>query len=429
MDNQISIDSLSLDGRGVGFLNGKICFVRDTLPGDIVELHIEKEKKNYIEASVEKLHQSSPSRIKSVCEYSKPCGGCPWIELEKKDQHSFKKKLVEDLAIKFQLIPKKDRDRFIDSYHESDSFHYRSRVTLRGRFQDGSLKVGFFSGGSHDLVEIDKCMVAKDAINKVIRFLSEYHENRAANKKVRFEIQSVPELSHKKVSILIIPASKPHLSCDQLKKGLLTLSEVLSVHVSTIDKPEPYKFEKIDDVYLYNTPGQFQQINCVLNEKLRLRVYKLIEESTVEEVWDLYGGSGNLSLHLKDSVKKVTVVETSAHARRSFKQSQNEYALSQYKYIRDDVLSFLKAVRSCSNELCIVLDPPRSGALEEVEFIAKTIQPQMLIYVSCNPNTLMRDLKAMTEKHYQVDSFELFDFFPNTHHIESLVVLSPKKMT
>jgi len=366
--DKIFIEGIAHGGMGIGKINGKIIFVHNALPGEVVYARIIEDKKDFFIAKAVKFEQISEHRVKPKCEYYENCGGCDFQHVDYDYQLSLKASILRSI---FKRISKIDIGaNNVEIVASKDVFHYRRRV----KFQCVGKRWGFFQKESKNPIVIERCQIAKEAINEFIS------NNDCINKEI---VLSDDNVVNKKESIL-------------------NLSDV------------------VDNLYLTYEHGSFVQINKDVNLKIVKTVVDSVRRKGIKRVFDFFGGIGNFSIPLATYGINVVSFDSSKSAVKSFNNNVKRLKLTNIaKSVRKNLAKPLNFSIEPSN--CVILDPPRAGAKRVVEYIAKN-KPKYVFYLSCEPSTLARDL-IMLKDSYIIDKVTLFDMFPQTHHFETLVEL------
>jgi 23S rRNA (uracil1939-C5)-methyltransferase len=354
---------------------------------------------------------------------SQSCGGCQWLEAPYDLQLQWKEGFVLDAIRRIGKIQLSCPVSMTGSDHPN---YYRNRVTLRGTIDSsGKVAVGYFMEESRTQVHVESCWVASAAINGVIsRFQT--HVTKAPCQKFRLELQDLPaSASHKKPSILatVIPVEKHGPMLSTLVEEIRSFPEIAWAGLVSDQSGAPYSVFEVDGPAFFTAPGRFQQINTHLNHLLRRHVEAIVVATHSQSIFDLFCGSGNLSLRLADGQRKIWGVEFDRGAIKVAKHNVRHNALNNINFEADDATKWLeqKASEGIRPDL-VITDPPRRGMKELVPALGR-LAPAHIIYVSCDPNTLARDLKDLA-RDYEIRSVRMFDFFPNTFHVETAVHLA-----
>ncbi len=363
----IIIKDLDYYGRGVAHANGKTVFVKNALPGEEVEIKYTKEKKNFDEAVAISIEKGSDYRRKAPCPYYGICGGCNIMHINYDYQLEFKKAKVKNIIKRLAGI-----DVDLDIL-PSNEFNYRNKITLHN---NGVL--GYKKDSSNEIVPIEKCLLAKEQINEYLKTIEDYeHEE------------------------LIIRTNDKNEIISSLKEGYI------------IEEINDYKF-RIDI-------NSFFQVNNYICSK----VFDFISENTkeVENALDLYSGVGTLSFIASKKAKRVYSIEVNDNSYINALENIKLNNIKNVTIMHGKVEDKIKEINS--NIDLIITDPPRSGMdTFTIETILKML-PKEIVYMSCEPSTLARDLNFLKNK-YNIKNIRAFDMFPNTYHVECVSLLCLK---
>lgn len=385
-------------GRGIGYINGKIVFVPNTLVGEEVTVEIIKEKKNYLEAKVLEIIKKSPKRCKSVCPYFLECGGCNLLHMSYDDTIDYKldkiKSILEQSKINYNQINviKNDYD-----------YNYRNKIELK--IVDGI--VGYFKKESHKVVEINNCVVANNSINRFIKDI----------KYLNLENALITIRCNYNEELLIVIKTNDDMLIDT--KYLSENHKIVGIIFNDkIMYGESHFIDKINRNLFRVSYDAFFQINPYVTGKMFNLLDKTITESNI--VLDLYSGVGTLGIVASSKAKKVYSVEIVENAIKDGLINAKINKIDNIYFMLGDVAHVIDKIND-RVELVIV-DPPRKGLDDKTKEFLKQQKAKTIIYISCDPMTLARDLKEL-ESIYEIKEFNIMDMFSYTYHIESLVVL------
>lgn len=398
----IQISTLDHNGRGIGKLNNKIVFVENALPNEIVYISIEKEKKNYIEAHVNKIIKPSNSRVESPCPYFKVCGGCDLLHMNYRAQLKFKQEKIENISNKYL-----NKNIIINNIVSCDrNFYYRNKTT----FQVNNI-IGFYKCKTNNIVNIKKCLISDNLTNDSIDYLNKLNL-KYINKIICKS--SINEL------MIIIETDKQDLDISILK-NIATSIYIKNGNEYTLVFGNKYITQKLGKYKYLVSPDSFFQINL----ETCLKLYSKIKEyvGTNKNVLDLYCGTGSISIFVSEN-NHVIGIEINKYAIEDAIKNAKLNHISDINFVCDESKNFLNNIKF--NPDVIIVDPPRSGLDKATIKNIFKLNSQKLIYVSCDPMTLMRDLNLLIEK-YEIVELTPFDMFPNTKHVECLVLLTLKQ--
>lgn len=386
------IESLDHQGRGITYSNGKVVFVENALPTEEVLIKVLEDKKKYSNAIVTKYNSYSKERIDIKCPYYDICGGCNISHLNYENQLKFKEDKLKNILLKYSNL--NVSPKVIKSDNE---FYYRNKISLK--INDN--KWVYYKENTHNHIEINHCMISKESINKILK-----SKNLFNIKNGEITIRSN---YNDEILINIETDSKYEIDINKLKKdnkiaGIIVNDEVIY--------NQDFFFEKIDEYLFKVNYKSFFQVNLNILDK----VFELIKQKEYQNIIDLYCGVGTLGIPIKKEklygIEITSSINDAVYNCRLNKQKNNIYIFgdsSKIKEIEDDI------------DL-ILVDPPRKGIYNKTldHIIAK--KASNIIYMSCDPITLSRDLNMLKE-HYEIKNVYLFDMFAQTYHVETVVFM------
>jgi len=389
-------------GRGIGYLNDKIIFVPKSVPGDIVNVKITLEKKNYLEGKILEIIKPSKLRIKAICPYFNICGGCDLMNITLSESLDYKLNKVNEMLEKGKINYR------VDEIIKSDStYNYRNKVTLK--VVDS--KIGYYENETHNIVEINYCYLCNEIINDLIKNIK------------------ILDISNGEIVIRCNYNDELLISIkndDEIKniKDVIDNYKIVGIIKNDVTiYGENYFIDKINDYLFKVSYNSFFQINPFICSKL----FDFIEAETKKSinVLDLYCGVGTLGIVASKNSKSVLGIEIVNNAIIDANLNKMLNNKNNIEFICDDTRNVINKITNTFDT--IILDPPRNGVSKNV--LNKIINEKIkkVIYVSCNPITLIRDLKIL-ENEYEIIDFKLLDMFPNSEHVESYVVLKNKKV-
>lgn len=395
---QVKIEKYDDLGRGIAYLNGKVLFVPKTVPGDIVEIAVINDKKNFSECQVLKYIEYSPERINSSCPYFDSCGGCDFLNVKYENSLNYKVNKVKEIFNKngISINPK--------VVFSSQNLFYRNKITLK--VQNG--KLGYFKNNSHDLVEIDKCIIASNAINSMIPYI----------KKFNILNGNVTIRSNQNEEILLVIESYDNLNINinEIKKNIKLVGIVIN---NRLFYGVDFLNENINDLNYRISYDSFFQIN----PRVAKILFNTIDENidVNDNVLDIYCGVGTLSLSAAKKAKQVVGIEIVKNAILNAKFNAKINNIQNTEFILGDASNIKFSKYNNFNK--VIVDPPRSGLTNSVISTILKINPEEIIYVSCDPQTLVRDIKILSANYVIKDSFVL-DMFCYSYHVETIVILN-----
>ena len=424
MIEDLEITGLVHGGRGIGRCDGKAVFVPMTAPGDRVVCRAIRSKSHYVEAELVNVIEPSPHRRVPPCPYFGTCGGCQWQHLPYPSQTRWKEKIFFD-----QMLRSKSASEacLLPIVPAPDEWHYRNRVQFKCDMTENGLVVGFYRPNSHFVVDIEHCLLLSAQIQGVLNILREELPGAPCpdcipqvdvaagdDGALRVLLHALPKARHQ-LRVWLHDFAERHQINACLQSGRKETIELvygeadLSVFV---DQPP---------ITMSYGPGGFAQVNPAQNRNMIAEMLAILDLQGTEDVLDLFCGMGNFSLPIARRAGRVTGVESYPPSVASAVNNAAANDLRNVAFHAADASTVMTRGNIDAFDL-VVIDPPRSGSYQSSQEMLK-IRPRRILYVSCDPATLTRDLKPLVYDGYQVVSSRPFDLFPQTWHIESMTLL------
>lgn len=387
----VKIDKLSHDMRGITRIDNKVTFIGNTLPGEIVNIKLTKQKKDINEGKVLSFVEQSLDRVKPICPYYNVCGGCNISHIDYLKSVIYKKEIVKDIIKKYS-----DLDIDPDIIYDNNIYNYRNKITLK-------INNGKLSLVGENKVNIDYCYLVNDNINKVIQLLNGTH------------LGLVDEVIIKGTNEIMVIING---TVDEKDVIDILRDDVTSIIVNDNKiYGKDYITIKVKDYIYAIYPNSFFQVNTGMISKLYDKVLEYAGDGKL--LLDLYCGAGTIGIYLSQNFSRIIGIEVNKDAVASANINKKINGINNIEFICN---------KSSDIEIIgdvLIVDPPRNG-LDKIT-INKIINSSIkkIVYVSCNPITLARDLKILKEK-YELDQITLFDMFPNTNHVECVCLLKLK---
>jgi 23S rRNA (uracil1939-C5)-methyltransferase len=411
----LTLDSVAFGGDALTRRDGKVYFVADALPGETVNVEVQQDKERFAKARVLQRLTPPPYAVAAPCPYNDSCGGCQWQRAPYAMQKTWKAGFITDALQRIGGIPAGSYPFAMQASPEV--FHYRNRIELQWQvLPDGTVRLAYFAKGSHDLVSIDRCMIADDRINQILKdCLALRFPTRERIFKTSLEFQVIDD-----GRVLLSGLEDGNAFAVDLKAAVQNKATLASQLV--IDEPGFVVLETWEGLEFHTRAGQFQQVNLLANRFLRGWVRDFAHAHHVQHAVDLYCGSGNLSLALARDGIHVFGVEAFAPSIVTALYNAKANALPTAHYAVGDAQDIRQLFPQLPKLDLLIVDPPRRGLVEAIEPIL-TLAADRIIYVSCDPNTLARDLKIMLAAGYVLEEVMGLDFFPQSYHVETVCVL------
>lgn len=432
---EVEICGYASEGQGVAKKDGFVIFVPFALENEIVKIHIIKATKSFAVGKIVEILKPSPERIDARCQHFGKCGGCSLQNMAYEEQLKFKKQVVCDAL---QKLGGFENIGVCDVVRSECEFCYRNKSAFP-LFVDekNQLRVCMFKELSHNPVFISECPITEQKNMKIAFAFQEIANEFFNQMKMNFLHLVVRTIEGKSLVVLV---TKKHIKnanvlFDGLKNRLkmteneLGLFECLKksdnnvildgeiVHLGGIKNIE---FEMMN-VKMSVSAQSFFQVNIGVMKKIYEKVNSLVAS---EVVVDAYSGAGLMSAILSKSAKKVYAIEIVEEATKDADRLKEKNTIQNLQNINGDASVVMSLLQKELKEYTLVLDPPRKGVDEKVVESVKKSMPSKIVYVSCNPATLARDLKLICEGGFQIDEVVPFDMFPQTSHVETVVCLS-----
>ena len=394
---EVKIEKLDDFGRGICYVDKKVTFVPNTIPNDLVEIKITKEFKNYNEGKLINILIPSKKRIEPKCPYFSKCGGCVLQNMNYKDTLKYKKEKVINIFKKNKL----EINPIV--IENANYYNYRNKISLKVIDK----KIGYYEPKSHSIVEIDSCLVASNSINKTIQLI----------KKMNIINGLVTIRCNKNDEILIIIKSKDKLNIDvdSIKENIKLVGIVIN---NKLFYGEDFLYENINGIFYKISYDSFFQVNPYIASK----IFDIIKENinSNETVLDIYSGVGTLSLTASTVAKKVIGIEIVENAVLNAIHNAKINKINNVDFLLNDATKAITKLNLFFDK--VIVDPPRAGLTKTVIDTIKKIKPKEIIYVSCDPQTLVRDIKLLSDL-YIINKFYIEDMFSFSYHVESVCIL------
>ena len=396
MIKKVLISSVNHQGYGVARINNKVVFVENAITDDVVDIEIVKEYKKYALGEVVNFVSMSKEHITSACPYSDKCGGCQISHITHKAQLDFKKEKMRNIFSRYldmEISPK------IISVNE---YNYRNKVVFH--IKDG--KLGFYEDGTNKLIKIDNCLLLDERINNLIPLFN--------NLDLTYVEKIMVRVTSKEVMVVFYGFID---KIDVLKKYV---SSIILVNIKEkLLYGKSYIKEEVNGLKFIISYNSFFQVNTKAMVRLYDKVLKYANLTKEDDVLDLFCGTGTIGIYLSMYCKSVLGVEIVEEAIKDANINKELNNIDNISFICGDVD---RVINEKFNQNVLVVDPPRSGLNKNTKNVILNNGFDRIVYVSCDPMTLVRDLKDLSSK-YEFKEITLVDMFPNTYHVESVCLL------
>jgi len=407
----VDIERLSAEGRGLGFWEGKPVFVAGALPGERVRARVHTDKREWREAELIEVQAPAPARAAAPCELFGRCGGCQLQMLPYAAQVAHKQQVLERLLAPFAASLQWQEPLLAEAF----AYRHRARLSV-GRDAAGKPLLGFKSAHSHDVVAVPACPVLDRRLQALLRQLPAW-------------LEALPHWQRIREIVIAVDAQdRLAMACDAQPPLALADRELLEGFAREADVAygknlEPLHYaipgQHIDFLFL---PKDFTQVNPAINDRLVTLCLQWLEPAPDDRIADFFCGLGNFSLALARRAGTVTGLESVAEMVARAGANAARLGLDHARFQALDLFDETPALPPAINKA--VLDPPRAGAKALCRQLASVKTLERVVYVSCNPQTLARDLAMLAEGGLLPRRAALVDMFPQTGHSEAVVLLS-----
>ena len=444
----LEIEDCGIDGEGIGKADGFTVFVKDAVIGDTVTAKIIKAKKNYGYGRLMEVLKPSPYRVEPKCEFARQCGGCQLQALSYDQQLVFKTNKVKGHLERIGGFTDIPMEPIIGM---DELFHYRNKAQFPvGRNKKGKIVTGFYAGRTHNIIENRDCALGvaenKEVLDRVIAHMEKYGiepYNEATGKGLVRHVLIRYGYFTKEVMVCLILNGNKIPKEEQLVKSLCEIPGMTSITINVNKKRsnvilgeeirllwgQEYITDRIGDISYQISPLSFYQVNPMQTQKLYAKALEYADLHGQETVWDLYCGIGTISLFLAQKAKFVRGVEIVPAAIENAKENAKLNGLENTEFFvgkAEEVLPREYKKNGVYADV-IVVDPPRKGCDETLLETMVEMNPERIVYVSCDSATLARDLKYLCERGYELRKVCPVDQFGMTVHVETVCLLSNRK--
>ncbi len=436
----LTVDSLSNSGDGIGRWQDRVVFVPGTVPGDQHQVKLVKVKPKYAVGKSVNLTEPSPHRVRPACIVADKCGGCQWQAVDYAQQLAAKQQQVVDALERIGGF----KDVTVDPILGAAPLGYRNKATYPlARSQQGNLKAGYYRAGTHQIINLNQCPIQDDRLDPLLAGIKQSMQSHLWS--IYNEAQHRGKLRHLALrvghhtgeSLVTLVSTSPLKGLEEAAQVWLeTYPELVGVCLNlNPDKTnaifgsetrcvagQPYLTETFLGLRLHIGPTTFFQVNTVQAEQLVQVILDELALTTSDTVLDAYCGIGTLTLPLAQQAGYCVGIETQTEAIDQAKQNAAANQITSVDFRTGKVEALLS--ETAHDVDVVVLDPPRKGCAPEVLAALNQAKPARIAYMSCNPTTLARDLKILGDGGgYRLTRVQPADFFPQTAHVECVAFL------
>jgi len=442
---EVEISDLNHRGEGVGKIEGFTLFVPRTLPGESARVTIKKVRKNYAEADLLAITGASEGRSEPPCPHFPACGGCQLLHLAYEEQLAWKKKRVKETLKRIAGITPEIKPVL----GMKEPRHYRNKADLHLEFAGSTIKAGFYEAYSHRVVDISSCLVQHPSNNILLKAVREaahdymrYFNNKPGNEDLPFSRAIIRSSFATGKSLLALVGSGINKSRNlpEQNNRLQKLSDMICTRAGTppagiVFLPEKqensrqavltgqdYLEERIGPFTFRISPRSFFQVNTGQAETLYEQALSL--SGSPHTAFDLYCGTGNFALFLSQRAKRVIGIDSDPSAIKDAEENARLNKADNTRFVNGRAEKRPELLRQGSGPKTIFLNPPRTGCAPDLLEAVSRTAPERVVYISCNPATLARDLKILAQHGYKAGEVYPVDMFPHTSHVEAVVMIS-----
>ena len=452
----VEITDIGVSGEGIGHVDGYTLFIKDAVIGDVVEAKVMKAKKNYGYARLMKVITPSEYRVEPKCAFARRCGGCQIQEMSYDRQLVFKDQKIRGNLERIGGFTKDQIDTVMQPVVGMEHpFGYRNKAQFPfGTDKEGNPITGFYAGRTHDIIANTDCALGVEQNKEILEIILQYmrenkiksYDEKTGKGLIRHALIRYG-FKTKEIMVCLVVNGKKLPKAERLIEKLIQIEGMTSITISPNTRRDNvimgdsyeilwgqgYITDYIGNVKYQISPLSFYQVNPVQTEKLYGLALEYADLKGDETVWDLYCGIGTISLFLAQKAKQVYGVEIVPQAIDDAKENAKINAIDNAEFFvgkAEEVLPeyYAEYEREHNGETAhadvIVVDPPRKGCDETLLETIVKMQPEKVVYVSCDSATLARDLKYLCANGYEITVCRGVDQFPQSVHVETVVLLS-----
>ena len=444
---EIRIERLGTSGEGVGRYENFTVFIPQALPNERVLTVIEEVKKTYARGRIQKILQESPARVTPLCEIYDECGGCQLQHLSYEEQLHAKRAQVVDALTHIGKLP---QILVNETLRADDTWNYRNKMQFPIGLHKGRLVVGCFAQGSHRIINTENCHIQRSANNELANTVREVAEklhipvyNEDTHKGILRHIVGRVGRGNELMAVIVTATKQLPRAKDFVRLLRERLPHLVSVHqnIQTYRNNvimgrdtellwgRPTILDTLGRLNFHISPRSFFQVNTRQAERLYEQALTYADLHGTETVIDAYCGTGTITLFLAQKARKVYGIEIVQPAILDARKNARDNHVKNAEFIVGDATAVMPALyKQGIRPDVVVVDPPRAGCTEIVLRTFANMKPQRIVYVSCNPATLARDLAILKDLGYITQEVQPVDLFPQTSHVENVALLMRKSI-
>ena len=444
---ELTIEDLGVDGEGIGKVDGMAIFVKDAVPGDRVQAKVMKMKKSYGYARLMQVLDPSPERMEPRCAFARQCGGCQLQAMTYEAQLDFKAKKVWNHLIRIGGITDLAKPEIIGM---DDPWRYRNKAQFPfGTDKEGNPVTGFYAARSHNIIPCTECWLGveenKVILEKILDHLKTYHistYDEVSGKGLLRHVLIRKGFTTGEVMVCLILNGRTMPKLTELVNSLREVPGMTSITINVNTKNtnvimgtemisvwgQDYITDYIGNIKYQISPLSFYQVNPVQTEVLYGKAMEFAAMTGKERVIDAYCGTGTIGIIASRNARDVIGVELNRDAIRDARMNARENKIRNVRFVPGDAGWFMEGMAAEGEKVDVVLmDPPRAGSDRKFLHSLLSLSPEKIVYVSCNPETLARDLAYLTKRDYLVKKMQPVDMFPVTDSVEVVCLLENRR--
>lgn len=412
------IDGISHDGQGVARFEGLAVFVPGALPGETVDIEITQRKKDFARGRLKSVLEASPHRVEAPCPYYWQCGGCDYQHASYPLQLDLKTRVVKQTLQRIGKI----NTTVNPCLPSPKTWRYRNKVTWHGRPGREGWRLGFYRSDAHDVLEVNNCLLISQAMQETSNAIAA--QLQCLPHPLPVVEVTVRESSYDQKLMVILSGMEQELALQMLAGQ--THKDVSWVYQQggkcSVLSGQPFLREELNDTSFEISPLAFFQVNRKQAEQILEIIIKWLELQGNEEILDAYCGVGSLALPLAQQVQKVMGIEAYKPAVKDARSNARLNILRNTRFLAGSTEEVMPTLTNRFD--AVILDPPRRGCAPVVVQSVARLKIPRVIYVSCEPSTLARDLALFTQTGYEIKEVQPLDMFPWTRHVECVALMS-----
>ncbi|MDI6793837.1 MAG: 23S rRNA (uracil(1939)-C(5))-methyltransferase RlmD [bacterium] len=428
MSIQIRLDKMIYGGRVLGRYKGKVVFVdANGLEGELVDIRIVEEKKDYLVGNILNIQEPSPQRISPICKHFRLCGGCQWQHIDYLSQMRFKEQILREQLIRIGGFK---QPHIMPVIGMENPWEYRSRSRFILKTVSNGFALGFYQAGTRDVVDIDYCHLLSREMNEGYAAV----RNVIAAKFDKFQAYCAVEIRSFGDGVLVffITSPKFHPSLSGVAQGLQGISVIKGVHQLVVDKNQAPVLKtyfgpaistySLEGLSFQAQPTSFFQINLDQAQRLFSQSLRLLLPQKNQWIFDGHCGVGVLSLLAAREAKGVVGIDVAISSISDAEKNSRNNGIKNVSFLCHTLKQVVSRITTPRFD-SVIFNPPRDGVERYILHWLTETKPARIVYISCDPTTLSRDMKILHQGGYSLTVVQPVDMFPQTYHVESIAVL------